>query len=196
VARDSDDSLTVLEREDRRLAELFVALGTSNGETVSDRAARGRKLKEILLRLAIREAAETDITSVLDNSRLPEAIRQRLMEDDRTRRTALNEFVAFCRGVAPVDLLQTDGLVGAVDAIREVVLPELDWELAEGIPRLHDALSDSGRRRLRRARYFARHSPTRASASWLTPHVSLVTRALANWYHLKDLAFTDPKTFG
>ena len=150
-----------LEFEDGALLTLFDKLESSTGPAVTARYDHGNQGKRLIRRIARREAAKADLVDTL--SGIPELgeVRHRLMGAMLERRNAINSLDLMSRGVRPIDLNKTHDFDAAVAELRRVVLPEINWELAEGIAAIRTSLTANQRATVHSARYLRRHAPTK-----------------------------------
>jgi hypothetical protein len=182
------DSLDLLAHQDGALMALFAELDESHGPAVLDRYNHGNQGKRLIRHISLREAAKADLVHALAG--IPElaAIRQQLMGEVEERRKAINALDLMGRGVRPIDLNKTQDFNAAIDDLRQVVVPEISWELAEGIPTIDRSLSQDQRTGLHSAHYVRRHAPTKLDPTGFRRREGrhIVGWILTRWDHLLD----------
>jgi hypothetical protein len=186
--RKGGDALDLLEQEDRAIAALFTQLGSSTGPAVKDRYDHGNQSKRLTRRIAFREAAKADLVRVLGLDPELEELRVHLAGAVEQRRDAMNVLDQMSRGVRPIDLNKTQDLDGAIDELRRAVLPEIHWELTEGIGTIRNSLSAEQRAALHSAHYVRHHSPTKVNPKGFRryEHIGFVGWVLTVWDHMLD----------
>lgn len=157
----SDDALELLQQENVSLTALFDELEASTGQSVIDRASHGAQIKRLLRRLALREAAKADIAHALEAEPELDAVRQKVLGCVKDRRSAINDLGLMTRHIQGIDLNSTQDVDAVVWRARDIVLPEILWELSEGVPTLRRSLSGAQQASMRSARYLRKHAPTK-----------------------------------
>lgn len=183
------DAIEVLEREDRELRQLFEQLAEPPDPSVESRSARGTLCKHLIRRVALREAAKMDIVRSLASRADLQSASARLTGSLAERRGAISRLDELARGVPGMDLNSGQNVDEAIIALRRVVAPEIDWELAEGTAAIRTALSADHRTRpLHGERYLRWHAPTRPP-SRLGPGsnpLGITSVFRTAWDHLRD----------
>lgn len=156
-----EDSVAVLEYEDRGILDVFAELDSTVSSSITDRAAHGYACKHLVRRLAIREAAKTDIVEHLaDVEGLADTL-TRIEGSSEERRRAIDRVDKMTRGITAMDLNQGQDIDAAVDSVRQIVEAEITWELEAGIPSVRRTVGSGDRSQLlRTGRYLRGHAPT------------------------------------
>jgi hypothetical protein len=185
--RSQETALELLSREDEIVQDLFSQLSTIDEPTVVGRAEYGDLSKALIRHIAVREAALVDIWATLEHSEdLPE-ITERIQQEMEPRRAAFGRVQTMSQGVPRINLNQGQDFAGALVALRNIVLPEIDWELRDMIPHLEHTLSEEDKHRhFHDGDYLLRHAPTRLARRrprWYetAPIVSRLVALLVNW---------------
>lgn len=183
-----DDAIELLQGEDVSLMALFDELEESNGQSVIDRASHGDQCKRLIRRLAVREAAKTDITHLLESIPNLDPIRRHLGGDTEHRRSVINDLDRMARGVRGIDLNRTQDFDAAIWEAKEIVAPEIFWELSEGIPSMRRSLTDAQRASLHSAHYLRRHAPTHLDPRGIRwfERARLASWVITVWDHTRD----------
>jgi hypothetical protein len=186
--RNTGDALDLLESEDRLVKNVLANLATTQGQTVTQQSDHGNLCKQLVRRMAVREAARDHIAQMLAPTALSE-IGERLGQDMSARRGAMNTVEEMSRGIQGIHLNAGQDFDGAVKALRAIVGPEIDWELTDAIPLLRRSLSSQERLALfRPAHYLRKHAPTNLSPDgphWYE-HARFISRLVAVRDHLRD----------
>ncbi len=186
---ESGTSLDVLEYEDRHLRALFTRLTETRGQSVADRSAHGDLGKQLVRRLAIREAAMLDIVQGLASVEGLSEVLTDMNGAIDSRRKAIDRLDVMARGVTAMDLNQGQDFEAAVESVRDMIAPEIDWDLATGIPMIRKQVSSETCSHLLHAgRYLRKHAPTHpgiGGGRWYE-RVEILTRLVAAWDHLRD----------
>jgi hypothetical protein len=187
-AMEHDDALELLQREDVSLTALFDELRSSSGPSVVDRSSHGDQSKRLIRRLAVREAAKSDIIHTLEGIPKFEPICRQMIGEVEDRRLAINELDLMARGIQGIDLNRAQDFDAAIWRVRDIVVPEISWELSDAIPTLRRSLSTSDRASLHNARYLRRHAPTKLDprgSRWYE-RVRVVSWLVTLWDHTID----------
>lgn len=185
------DSLGLLVAEDHTVRSLLDGLEHQTGPSVTEQAAYGQMGKELIQRIAVREAAKDDVVRAL--GQLPDArdLRQHMTGHAAERRSAIDQLDHMARHVAGMDLNRTQDFDGAVDRLRQIVQPEIEWELSGGAGAVRQALSitDTPLRSARSVRHRAPTSVPVEGTPWYErlPGVVWLT---ARWDQLQDYPTT------
>lgn len=187
-----DDALTLLEREDHRLTELFAEFERTAGQPgVEERNAHGTTAKLLVRHLAIWESAREHVAGALAEPYEGEvkAIAERLCTGNEQRRQLLDDVEQLNRGVEPININAGQDFDAAMEPLRRLVEPELDWELHDALPRLRSTLETEDREELLpSARYVAKHAPTNPTPTrtrWYEKSAFLA-RLRTVYDHLRD----------
>jgi hypothetical protein len=183
-----EDALDVLKSEDRAVAEIFRLFFTTRASAVSEREQHGNLGKQLIRRMGVREAARDHLSEALAATPLLE-VSARLLVNTTSRRQALDQVEAMSRGIQGIYLNTHQDFDGAVAALRDIVQPEIKWELDEAIPLVESTLSVEQRAQMfRSARYLRKHAPTRLDPlgpKWYE-HAHVFSRVLTIRDHLRD----------
>ena len=186
--RHGDDAVDLLESEDRFIKDVFARLATTEGLSVKQRSEHGNLGKQLVRRMAVREAARDHITEVLLRTWLVE-IGERLHQGLSVRRAAMDNVEEMSRGIQGISLNMGQDFDGAVESLRAIVGPEIDWELTDAIPLIRRSFSREERQaRFRPADSLRKHAPTNLSPdgpNWYE-HANLISRLIAARDHLRD----------
>jgi hypothetical protein len=169
----SEDSLDLLDRQDRVLEDLFEQwrvtnpTGCNREEKIKVDWERGTVVKLILEQGALRIAALDDVTQTLRGCHQVE-LAQKLGEHILTAKCYLDRIYACSRGVTALDLRYSSELEESIGQLRVLWLEDMRREAA-ALPVVARVLG-THRQRLRSARYIRAHAPL---------HPSTYNR----WYH-------------
>lgn len=185
---ESGDSLDLLTHQDGALMALFDDLDESQGPAVLSRYNHGNQSKRLIRHIALREAAKSDLVHTLGDMTEFASMSQQLVGRVEERRKAINMIDVMGRGVRPIDLNKTQDFDAAIEDLRRIVVPEINWELAQGLPALGQSLSQEQRARLRSARFVRRHAPTKLDPGGFRQRERrrVVSWILTRWDHLLD----------
>lgn len=179
------DSLDLLVAEDRAVRSLFGGLQASTGPSVVDVSVHGRLSKDLIQQIAVREAAKDDVVRTLGKAAAGTGLAARMNGRSVERRSTIGRADHLARHMSGMDLPGEFDL--AVDHLRQIVEPEIDWELAEGADAARRALSSAGAR-LRSAQAVRRTAPTSVrteGAAWYQ-RLPVVSWLSAQWDQLQD----------
>ncbi len=182
-------ALDVLEYEDRHLHNLFEQLEATSGPSVTDRSEHGDLCKQLVRRLAIREAALFDVVKGLGSvAELSDTLSE-MTGAIEPRRNAIVRLDVMARGVTGMDLNRGQDFESAILSARQIIDPEIDWQLATGIPTIREQVSTEVRSNLLHdGRYLRRHAPTHpgtGNGRWYE-RTGALTRLVAAWDHMRD----------
>lgn len=186
---DRDDAIDLLEEEDAALVTLFTRFDETSGQGVVNQSRHGDLGKQLVRRMAVREAAKMDIMRVIRHAGAMQALCAKLTGGDpKGRRSGISELDRMIRHVRAIDIGRARDFDGAASRLRVIVASEIEWELSEGVDALRLALTPSQRASLHRSSYLRRRAPTKLhpdgsrwyERSWLTGW--LVTK----WDHGED----------
>jgi hypothetical protein len=155
------DAIDQLEYEDVVLPRLLRAMGDEN----RDRPTHGRVVKLFVERLAVRQAARELVGDAL--GRVPELseIGARLQASVPAERGALDHLDEMTRGIAPSNVNQSQDVDSAVSEAAPSLLGEIQEDLSELIPSVHQCMDTNLRRKvLPSASYVLRHCPLHPGA--------------------------------
>jgi hypothetical protein len=183
------DAVGLLKKEDRAIEEVLRRFcETENSSAVENRSDHGNMGKQLVRRMAVREAAREHIADVLARSELSE-ISIHLREGCTARREAMNRIENMSRSIQGIHLNAGQDFDGAVETLQAIVTPEIRWELGEAIPLIERTISSSRRSTLfHSARYIRKHAPAKVNPDgpkWYE-HDRLVSRVLTVIDHLRD----------
>lgn len=155
----------VLEHEDNEFRSIFSRSGSDIDQSVVDRYEYGILGKQLNRQMAIREADwDNVVIGIADHGDLLE-IATRMDVDIDERRAAMNTVERMARGIQGVDLNTGHDFDGVVIHLSSIIGQEIEWELAEGILAIAQALSGESRDQIfKSARYLKHHA-----LSHLTP---------------------------
>jgi hypothetical protein len=188
------DALDLLEEEDLALRRLFTQLRTLQGTTVTERAEYGDLAKTTIRHLATREAAITEVLSVVtDTPELGEVV-ARIETDTGIRRPLINRVEKMSRGVPPMNLNQGQDFDAALRAIVQEVGTEIEWDLEVGLPAMKAAVRGTERSGdIKSAAHVARHAPTNLHPDgprWFE-RAPVISRLLTVYDRLRDYPRAD-----
>jgi hypothetical protein len=162
---DRGDVLDVLEFEDTEPRSLLFRLGGSSDYSVMERYEYGSLDKELIRKMAIREADRDSVALVIGDCATLAEIATRLDSDTQQCREAMDKVEMMARGIQGIALNEGQDFDDAVRGLRSIIGPEIDWELDEGIPAITQALSGEDRVEMfNSARYLEHHAPTHLSS--------------------------------
>jgi hypothetical protein len=186
--RHGDDAVDLLESEDRFIKDVFARLAITEGRSVTQRSEHGNLDKQLVRRMAVREAARDHIAEVLLRTWLVET-GKRLRQGLSARRGAMDNVEEMSRSIQGIYLNSGQDFDGAVKSLRAIVGPEIDWELTDVIPLIRRSFSPDERLTLfRPADFLRKHAPTNLSPDgprWYE-HAGLISRLIAARDHLRD----------
>jgi hypothetical protein len=180
-------SLDLLEREDRKITDLYAQMEAHAGSGVEDRAEYGQLGKEIVRRITTRESALVDVATAAAGIPAVAAVGERLGADPVERRERIEGLEKMSRGVQGMYLNTGMDFDGELADLMTVIRPQIAWELAEAIPALRQAMSPKVEAdALQSASYVAKHSPTRvhpAGTRWYqrAPIISRLHSLFGHW---------------
>lgn len=185
---DKKDAIDLLQEEDEALRGLFGRLEASSGPGIAERYTHGDQCKQLIRRMAVREAAKADIVHILDGVDDLGAVRSRLIGEVKARRRAINLLDKMSRHIRPIEVNRSDDFDGGIVRLREIVDPEIAWELEEGIDALRERVPAHQRARLHHDRYLRTHAPTKLNPNGFRRYerVRVVSWFLTLWDHLED----------
>jgi hypothetical protein len=133
-------SLDLLYHEDCRILMLGDRVAEKRGPSVEERSQYGDLAKLLIRHLALREAALNDVASVL--RRLPEtmAISDQFVGDPEPRRRQMGIVERMSRGVQGISLNTGQDFDGELSALLDLVLPDIESQVSEGIPHVRQML--------------------------------------------------------
>jgi hypothetical protein len=132
---------------------------------VMERYEYGSLNKELIRKMAIREAARDSVALVIGDCATLAEIATRLDSDTQQCREAMDKVEMMARGIQGIALNEGQDFDDAVRGLRSIIGPEIDWELDEGIPAITQALSGEDRVEMfNSARYLEHHAPTHLSS--------------------------------
>ncbi|MGH9081009.1 MAG: hypothetical protein ACRDYE_13240 [Acidimicrobiales bacterium] len=185
----SDDAIDLLEEEDVALLALFAQFDETSGQGVVNQSRHGDLGKQLVRRMAVREAAKMDIVRVIKHAGEMGSLGAKLTGDDpKGRRSGINEIDRMTRHVRAIDIDRAQDFDGAVSRLRAIVAPEIEWELSEGMDALRVELAPSQRASLHRSHYLRRRAPTklhRDGSRWYE-RSWLVGWLVTKWNHAED----------
>jgi hypothetical protein len=189
------DAVELLEKEDRAIEEVLRRFcETENSSAIENRSDHGNMGKQLVRRMAVREAAREHIADVLARSELSE-ISIRFRQGCTARRAAMNRIEKMSRSIQEIHLNAGQDFDSAVESLQAIVTPEIRWELGEAIPLIQRTLSSSRRSTLfHRARYIRKHAPAKVNPNgpkWYE-HDRFVSRILTVIDHLRDYPRANP----
>jgi len=189
-----DDALDVLKGEDQNLVELFEQFFGSTGSGVTARTRHGNLGKQLIRRMAVREAARDHLADALVTTTLSDVSR-RFFQDTTRRRQAIDHIEDMSRGIQGLYLNTHQDFDGAVADLCDIVKPEIAWELESAIPLVESAIPAEHRTRIfRSARYIRKHAPITLNPEgpkWYE-HSGIISRFLTIWGHLRSLPRANP----
>jgi hypothetical protein len=188
------DALDLLEEEDLELRRIFTQLRTLHGGSVSQRADYGDLAKTTIRHLATREAAITEVLSVIADTPELAEVRARIDADTGVRRHLINRVEKMSRGVPPMNLNQGQDFDEAFRDIVQKVGTEIEWDLEIALPTMKASMRGNDRsEELKSATHVARHAPTNLhpdGARWFE-RAPLVSRLLTIYDRMRDYPRAD-----
>ena len=189
-----DDALDVLKGEDQNLVELFDQFFASTGSAVTARTRHGNLGKQLVRRMALREAARDHLADALGTTTLSD-VSARFYQNTARRRQAIDHIEEMSRGIQGIYLNTHQDFDGAVADLRDIVQPEIAWELKSAIPFVESTIPAEQRTRIfRSARYLRKHAPISLNPEgpkWYE-HYGIISRLLTIWGHLRSLPRANP----
>lgn len=159
------DVFDLLEQEDREISKLFGRVESTEGPSVTERYEHGNYEKDLIGHLTVREAAKDELVRGLAAFPDLRTVRDRLAEHDEARKQAIDTVDKMARGIQGIDLNQGQDFDGAMSAVRALVVPEIEWELGEGLPTLRGAIAPETRTTaFHESRYLRHHAHTPGEA--------------------------------
>jgi hypothetical protein len=180
-------SLDLLEREDRKISDIYAQMEAHAGSGVEDRAEYGQLGKEIVRRITTRESALVDVAAAAAAIPAIAALGERLGAHPVERRERIEGLEKMSRGVQGMYLNTGMDFDGELADLMTVIRPQIAWELEEAIPALRHAMSPPVEADvLQSASYVAKHSPTHvhpAGSRWYqrAPVVSRLISLFGHW---------------
>ncbi len=182
-------ALDVLEYEDHHLHALFEQLAATCGPSVTERSAHGDLGKQLVRRLAVREAARLDIVQGLASVEGLSEVLSDMNGAIESRRNAIDRLDVMARGVTAMDLNKGQDFEAAIKSARDIIEPEIEWDLATGIPAIRESVSaENCSHLLHDGRYLRKHAPTHpgiGAGRWYE-RMGALTRLVAAWHHMRD----------
>ncbi len=183
------NALDLLEREDRELQRIFTTMQQKRGLTVEERVDYGDLAKQSIRHLAVREAALVDITRVLADPSQLGGVAGRLESNMLEGRPHIDRVEKMSRGIQGMNLRIGQDFDDAMLELIDVVSPQIEWELNEGLPELNGSLAHSDRaEQLKSATHLESHAPTNLHPDgprwWESAPV--LSRILTVYDHLRD----------
>jgi hypothetical protein len=188
------NALDLLEQEDLELRRLFTQLRTMQGGSVAERAEYGDLVKTTIRHLATREAAITEVASVVtDTPELADVI-VRIEADTGVRRPLINRVEKMSRGVPPMNLNQGQEFDEALRDIVQEVGTEIEWDLEVALPAMKAAIRGSDNsNELKSAAHVTRHAPTNLhpdGSRWFE-RAPVISRLLTIYDRMRDYPRAD-----
>lgn len=182
-------SLDLLEREDRRIMELWRQIDEKRGTSVEDRADYGNLAKLLIRHLAVREAAALDVADGLSQEQPLRGLGERFAGQPESRREHMDRVERLSRGIQGIDLNTGQDFDGALLELFAVLRPQLEWDLDEGIPEVRSSVPPERCEELfHTPAHVSRHAPTS-----LDPHgptwwerAPVISRLITIVHHLRD----------
>jgi hypothetical protein len=182
-----EDSLDLLDRQDKVLEELFEAwqatdpTGREQGQAIKADWDRGTVAKLILEQGALRAAALDDVIGTLRRHHQVE-LAEELGKQITAAKACLDSIDACSRGVTALDLRYSSELEKSIEHLRNIWMDEMRRESA-ALPTVAQALGVE-RQRLQSARYIRSHAPLHPSIRHRWYHkIPLMVRIHA-WYDM------------
>jgi hypothetical protein len=183
------NALELLENEDLELRELFGELRQHRGTSVEDRAEYGDVAKEIVRRIATREAALVDVCSVATQDPQLRDVAARIEHGMQVRRPQIDRVEKMSRGVQGINLRTGQDFDSQMEDLIQLTGSEIEWELDEVLPELRAYLRQSDREAdLKSADHIRRHAPTSLSPQgprWWE-RAPVISRLITVYDHLRD----------
>lgn len=184
-------SLDMLENEDRRILALSAQMDDTHGTEVTDRADYGNQAKLLIRHFAAREAAVLDVVDGLRRAGSDGCaeLADRFAGDMTARRNQMDVVEKMSRGVQGLYLNTGQPFDEELGSLMEIIRPDIEWDLEEGIPRVRSELGEEGCAEVfHDADHVARHAPTNLSptgpAWW--ERAPVVSRLVTIVQHLRD----------
>jgi hypothetical protein len=188
-AKEGDDALDLLEREDVELGRLFTAIEEARADTVRGRAVYGDLAKDMIQHLATREAALVEVTRAVAEVPGLASTAAALGADPSSRRQLLDRLEKMSRGVQGINLNTGQDFDGVLQELIDAVTPDIERDLANTVPAVRSWLSKSeGEDPLKSADYVVRHAPTSLSPEgprWYE-RAPVISRLLTIYDRLRD----------
>jgi hypothetical protein len=182
-------SLDLLEREDRKITDLYAQMEAHAGSGVEDRAEYGQLGKEIVRRITTRESALVDVAIAAAGIPAVAAVGERLGADPVERRERIEGLEKMSRGIQGMYLNTGMDFDGELADLMTVIRPQIAWELDEAIPALRHVLSPKVEADpLQSASYVSKHSPTHvhpAGTRWYQ-RAPVIARLVSLFHHWSD----------
>ncbi len=157
-----DSALDLLETEDMEVRDLFDQLQATRGPSVDDRADHGILAKQLIRHVATREAALDDVARALSDTDL-RPLAERIASGMTERRQHIDRVEHMSRGIQGINLNAGQDFEGELQALIDVLRPEIAWELDEAIPMVRRHLDEGDDLALHGAHRVATHAPTSLS---------------------------------
>lgn len=186
-----ETSLDMLENEDRRILAISAEVDDNRDTAIEDRAEYGNRAKLLIRHFAAREAALLDVADGLMSSSEPplSELGERFVGDPQPRRQLMDRVEKMSRGVQGINLNTGQDFDAELRGLLEQVRPELEWDLAQGIPRVRRQLPAERQSELfHSADHVARHAPTNLDPKgprWWE-RAPVVSRLVTVVHHLRD----------
>ncbi len=155
----SPTALDLLREEDLEVRGLFDQLQATRGPTVDERADHGILAKQLIRHVATREAALDDVARALSGTDL-QPLAERIADGTRQRREHIDRVEHMSRGIQGINLNAGQDFEGELQALIDVLRPEIAWEPHQAIPMVRRSLDDGGDLQLHGAHRVATHAPT------------------------------------
>jgi|ERR1700728_1226176 len=182
-------SLDLLEREDRKITDLYAQMEANAGSGVEERAEYGILGKELVRRITTRESALVDVATAAVEIPAVAAVGERLGANPIERRERIEGLEKMSRGVQGMYLNTGMDFDGELADLMTVIRPQIAWELDEAIPALRLALSPMAEAdALQSASYVSKHSPTHvhpAGSRWYH-RAPVIARLISLFHHWSD----------
>ncbi len=187
--QENETSLDLLEGEDRRILALVKELNGARGQDVEERADYGNHAKLLVRHFATREAALMDVVDGLRTAPALSGMQHRMQAGIVERRHRMDVVERMSRGVQGLYLNTGQDFDRALTSLVELVLPDVAWELDEGVPTIRQRLSGATLAdAFHSAQYVIHHAPTHLSSSGVTwwERSPVVARLITVFHHLRD----------
>jgi hypothetical protein len=182
-------SLDLLEREDRKITDLYAQMAVHAGPGVEDRAEYGQLGKEIVRRITTRESALVDVATAAAGIPAVAAVGERLGANPVERRERIEGLEKMSRGIQGMYLNTGIDFDGELADLMAVIRPQIAWELEEAIPALRHAMTQKVEAdTLQSASYVSKHSPTHvhpAGSRWYE-RAPIISRLISLFHHWSD----------
>ena len=187
--RDDANALELLESEDLELRDLFTELRQVRGTSVEERAEYGDIAKEIVRRVAVREAALVDVAEVAGDEPQLSGVAARIEQGRSASRAHIDRVEKMSRGVQGINLRTGQDFDSEIEELIQLIGTEIEWDLTEAIPQLNATLQRTARDgELKSARHLRKHAPTKlhpAGPRWYE-RAPVISRLLTVYDHLRD----------